>query len=159
MLTNGTVNVAYSETPEATGDKPITWNIEAGSIPTGLTLNETTGEISGTPTTEGTFYFTVKATNAVGSDSSELSIYINTVSVLENEMGNIKIFPNPTTGKLRIESNELRIEEVVIFDIYGRKQKAERGILIDISDLPAGVYFLRIRTEQGEVVPWRVVKN
>jgi hypothetical protein len=151
-LTSGTVNVTYNEIIEATGNEPITWSIETGSLPTGLILNETTGEIWGIPTTEGTFNFTVKAVNNVGSDIKALSIYINTVSVLENEMDSIRIYPNPTTGKLRIESNELRIEEVMIFDIYCRKQKAERGILIDISDLPVGVYFLQIRTEQGEVV-------
>jgi hypothetical protein len=158
-LTNGTVNVAYSETLEAVGDEPIIWNIEAGSIPTGLILNETTGEIWGIPTTEGTFNFTVKATNTVGNDTKALAITIeDDVIVSENKISGIRIYPNPATGKLRIESGELRIEEVVIFDIYGRKQKAERGILIDISDLSAGIYFVKIHTDKGEVVR-KVVKE
>ena len=67
------------------------------------------------------------------------------------------IYPNPTIGELRIENGELRIENVTIFDIYGRIQKAEckklkEEILVDISSLPVGVYFLRITTEQGEVM-------
>ena len=72
---------------------------------------------------------------------------------IENiEATTIKIYPNPTTGELKIEGGELRIKEIVIFDIYGRKQKSEREVLIDISDFPVGVYFLWIRTDKGEVI-------
>lgn len=79
------------------------------------------------------------------------------VGIDENEMLGITVYPNPTIGKLRIENGEWRIDNVEIFDIYGRKQKAESKkigseILIDISHLSAGIYFLRIRTEQGDVV-------
>lgn len=89
-LSNGTVGETYNQTLAATGTTPITWSITDGSLPTGLTLNESTGEISGTPTAAGTSTFTVTATNTVGSDNSvatdskELSITINepaTVSV------------------------------------------------------------------------------
>lgn len=75
-LPNGTVGTAYSQTLAATGTTPITWSINSGNLPAGLSLNETTGEISGTPTTKGTFRFTVKATNSAGSDTKALSITI-----------------------------------------------------------------------------------
>jgi hypothetical protein len=38
-----------------------TWAIAAGALPTGLTLGATDGLISGTPTTAGTYTFTVRA--------------------------------------------------------------------------------------------------
>ena len=75
-LPNGKVGEAYSQTLTATGTTPITWGIDSGNLPADLTLDETTGEISGTPTAEGTASFTVKATNSAGSDTKELSITI-----------------------------------------------------------------------------------
>ena len=75
-LPDGKVGEAYSQILTATGTEPITWSI-SGELPKGLTLKETTGEISGTPTAEGTASFTVKATNSAGSDTKELSITIS----------------------------------------------------------------------------------
>ena len=79
-LPDGKVGTAYSQTLSADGDKPITWNITNGSLPAGLTLNEN-GVISGTPTTAGTFKFTVTATNIYDSDSKELSLTIQSATV------------------------------------------------------------------------------
>ena len=75
-LPGGKVGEAYSQTLTATGTEPIIWSIISGELPKGLTLKETTGEISGTPTADGTAKFTVKAENSVGSDTKELSITI-----------------------------------------------------------------------------------
>jgi hypothetical protein len=78
-LPDGKVGDAYSRTLAATGDKPITWSIvsESGDLPADLSLDPTTGTISGTPTEDGTFSFTVKATNAAGSVTRPLSITID----------------------------------------------------------------------------------
>lgn len=78
-LPDGKVGEAYSRTLAATGSVPITWSLESGSLPAGLTLSGNT--ISGTPTAAGTYTFTVKASNAAGSDSQELSIVIASVPV------------------------------------------------------------------------------
>ena len=47
------------------------------------------------------------------------------VGILENPLAKIGIYPNPTTGELRIESGVLRVEVIEIFDISGKKQKIE----------------------------------
>ena len=75
-LPDGKVGKAYSQTLIATGTVPITWSIDSGNLPAGLSLNKDSGEISGTPTADGTAKFTVKAGNSVGSDTKELSITI-----------------------------------------------------------------------------------
>src|SRR4029450_7291070 len=46
-----------------------TWKLVAGSFPFGITLNASTGEISGTPTSAGTLVFTVQLTNSYGPDT------------------------------------------------------------------------------------------
>jgi len=106
-------------------------------------------------------------------------------NIVETQWQKFLVYPNPTTGALRISpaGGELRrwnngeyspsnfegvdgeagrgslIEHVEIFDVYGRKQKAEgrkqkaeMNMEIDISLLPAGVYFLRIGEQMVKVV-------
>ena len=82
-LPDGKVGEAYSQTLSADGTTPITWSVENGDWPTGLSLNKDTGEISGTPTAAGTSTFTVKATNSAGSDTKELSITITKAAPAE----------------------------------------------------------------------------
>ena len=79
-LPNGTVGTSYSQTLAA-DNNPTEWTVTVGSLPDGLTLNQSTGEISGTPTTADTYNFTVTATNRAGSDSKELSLTVKSVSV------------------------------------------------------------------------------
>ena len=63
-LPHGTVGVAYSRTITASGGTgPYTFTVTAGSLPPGLSTITSGGLISGTPTTAGTFTFTVTATD------------------------------------------------------------------------------------------------
>lgn len=75
-LPDGTEGEAYSNRLTAKGTAPITWSIVSGVLPEGLSLNEDTGEISGTPAGEGTEVFTVMAVNDLGEDIKEFSITI-----------------------------------------------------------------------------------
>jgi hypothetical protein len=75
-LPDGTRYAAYSVTLSAIGTSPITWTLDSGSLPDGLTLSSS-GAITGTPTVTGTSIFTVKAANGDLSDATkELSIEI-----------------------------------------------------------------------------------
>src|SRR4029450_686541 len=68
--TTGQVGVAYSSSLVATGGiAPYTYSIIAGSLPLGLTLNASTGTITGTPTTAGPFAFTAQVVDARGTDA------------------------------------------------------------------------------------------
>lgn len=75
-LPDGMEGEAYSNRLTAKGTAPITWSIVGGVLPEGLSLNEDTGEISGTPAGEGTEVFTVMAVNDLGEDIKEFSITI-----------------------------------------------------------------------------------
>lgn len=80
-LGSGRVGVDYDGGVQATGDEPITWDITAGALPDGLSLTADSGEIVGTPTTAETANFTVRATNALGTDTAALSIVILSANV------------------------------------------------------------------------------
>lgn len=66
-LPEGSVNGAYSQTLQAIGGTtPYIWSLTAGVLPSGLTLNGTTGLISGIPTQEEWQSFAVTVTDDVG---------------------------------------------------------------------------------------------
>jgi hypothetical protein len=81
VLGPGTVGTAYSQTLGATGGKPTyTWSVPPGTLPPGLTLNTSSGAITGSPTMAGTFDFTVTVTDSsspVQTATAPLSIQIN----------------------------------------------------------------------------------
>jgi len=74
-----------------------------------------------------------------------LSISIDAVGIIQNESEKILIYPNPTTSYLRIESGELKIGNIDIFDVYGRKllTSVPLNSTTDISPLPLGVYIVK----------------
>ncbi|MEC4889179.1 MAG: Ig domain-containing protein [Nitrospira sp.] len=82
-LPAGVVGSTYNLSLAATGGTGTrTWSVTAGSLPTGLTLNPSTGAISGIPTTQGTATFTVQVAdsgNPQQSDQRQLSLTINSV--------------------------------------------------------------------------------
>ncbi|HZU21582.1 MAG TPA: DUF4082 domain-containing protein, partial [Terriglobales bacterium] len=70
-LANGTQNVAYSATLNATGGTPpLAWSLANGTtLPAGLSLSGS-GSITGTPTVAGTFSFTVQAQDSAVTPQS-----------------------------------------------------------------------------------------
>ena len=80
-VSTGAVGVPYSSALVAAGGiSPYTFSISSGSLPPGLTLNTTTGAITGTPTSAASFPFTAKVTDseipAVSAFSSSCGISI-----------------------------------------------------------------------------------
>jgi len=75
-----------------------------------------------------------------------------------------RVYPNPTSGELRITNYELNgIGEVEVFDttsrnVFSTKARRHEGankndeIVLDISHLPAGIYFLRVGNETVKIV-------
>src|SRR4030095_4767204 len=95
-LAGGTVSTAYSQTVSATGGTGAsTFAVTSGSLPTGLSLNVSSGEITGTPTSAATFNFTITATDTVGATGSRA--YSVTVSAASLTVSPTTL-PAPTRG-------------------------------------------------------------
>ncbi|WP_183085193.1 putative Ig domain-containing protein [Trinickia fusca] len=66
-LPSASTGMAYSQSVTASGGSaPYTYAVSSGALPTGLSLNASTGALGGTPTAAGTFGFTVRGTDANG---------------------------------------------------------------------------------------------
>ncbi len=78
-LPNGQQTVAYSETLTAAGGVGnYMWSLAGDSLPTGLTLSPSSGEISGIPTVFGTSNFTVQVASGDGQAAQQaLRIIVN----------------------------------------------------------------------------------
>jgi hypothetical protein len=79
----GKVGAAYSAQMSVTGGAaPFSYSVATGSVlPAGLTLNPSTGVIAGTPTTAGTYTFTIKVVDARGSTDTDVCTIVVTAAV------------------------------------------------------------------------------
>ena len=151
-LSDGFVGEPYEQKLTADGYAPVIWTLESGNLPAGLTL-KAAGTISGTPTTEEVANFMIKAQNNTSSDTKDFSITIKTLGI--TEISTIAVYPNPTTGELTIDNGQLTINNVEVFDIYGRKMPQVSNLTshisnqINIAHLPAGIYFIKRTTDVG----------
>lgn len=85
-LPSGNIGDTYSETITAVmtgGTWPVTWAVESGTLPAGLTLNSSSGTISGSPTAKGTYKFTVKA--SIGSSGLITATKQYSVTIADNQ--------------------------------------------------------------------------
>jgi hypothetical protein len=124
-----------------TWTKPSGWTIVSGQGTTSIQVKAgtSTGSIG------------VKSNNSCGSSSAQTKcISITSCSRLEdNGDFTITVFPNPTSGILNIESNEL-INRIELFDMLGKlvmTYGSEKQI--DISNLQSGLYLIRFTSENG----------
>jgi len=78
----------------------------------------------------------------------------------EAAAGDIRLFPNPTDGKLELRFPGQKMESIEVFDATGRRVWRQEGQLaeaatLDLGGLPGGVYFVRMLLE-GKAVARRV---
>ena len=80
---------------------------------------------------------------------------------------NVNVYPNPANDKLYIETltptqTPTQTPTIDVYDIYGRRQQTivngQQTLSIDLSELNAGIYFIKITTEEGSIVK-RIIKK
>jgi hypothetical protein len=118
------------------------------------------GENNPTAVADGSYTF-----ENVTKDQTIHVTFTNVIGINDYETASTTyvVLPNPTTGQLRIINYESSMEEIGIYDVMGRvvfttplfrsTPPTEGNITtLDISHLPAGVYYLRIGTETAKIV-------
>lgn len=77
-LQNGVVGAAYTQTVQSTGGQaPLTWSKDSGTYPTSLSIDGSSGVISGTPSASGSFSFVIKVVDDnAASDTQSFTVRI-----------------------------------------------------------------------------------
>jgi hypothetical protein len=124
---------------------------------TGLVIQNATDSIY-LPVYNG--QFAVRVSNGNCTETSPCFTVAN-ASIKEGFLSSqVKIFPNPTTGLIQIESS-LFMERIEVLNIQGKKvmeTESMRSGSIDLRGLDAGVYLIHVTLENGMVIK-KVVKN
>lgn len=128
-LPDGTVGTPYDQVIEATGTPPYAWSIQSGALPTGLTLGPATGQISGTPSANGTFNFTVRATDDVAPPPA-----FDATSTAGNTSGTIT-WSHTTSGVNRYLLVSVATASVAVSSVT---HCGDAMTLIDVETVPAG---------------------
>jgi uncharacterized protein (TIGR02145 family) len=75
----------------------------------------------------------------------------------------VSVYPNPATDKIYVEQKDksLKITDVTLIDVYGTKNKTlmNEKNEIDVIELPAGIYFLELKTNVGTLVKKIIVQR
>ena len=91
------------------------------------------------------------------------TIHTYPVSIDQAEEGTISLYPNPANDVLNIALQGTAVNEVVVIDIYGktvaRTTVSEGSNTLDISALPAGMYFVQLRENGSVKATQKVIKR
>lgn len=103
----GTEGSAYSGSVTASGGTgPYTYAVQSGALPPGLSLNASTGAVTGTPTTPGAFNFVIRATDSASATADTTSTQVviaNSVNLIDANHGVFGFAPS--TAAIEITSS------------------------------------------------------
>ncbi len=163
-LPDGDPGVPYNEVIEARGGSgQYTFTLYDGSLPDGLTLDENTGVLSGTPLYEGVYDFTIRCTDTTPyTDDQEYTVAIGIIVGTEedevpqpSQFALIGNYPNPFNSSTVVKFR-LAEESTVKLDIYNlRGQKVENlydgvlgsgehEVIWNAASVASGVYFYKL---------------
>jgi hypothetical protein len=146
----GTISV----TPVGSGGFSFAWNKNGQSF-------ASTEDLSGL--NAGSYTLTITDMNGCTSALAPITI-TNTVGTSEpGKMGSVRLWPNPARSAIQLEIIDLDVIAVAIVDLRGglvqQIQPSELSSEIDIQQLPAGMYCLKISTATGRVLSLKFVKT
>ena len=111
---------------------------------------------------EYTAFVVANCGEQTSGESNHITFTPNRTGVNDYLLSSTVVYPNPTTGEFRIENSELRIENVEVYDVYGKLittvKVEDNSVVIDLSGNASGVYFTRISTEKGMLTK-RIIKK
>lgn len=149
---SGTLKLQAVISP-AEANQEINWSIsEGGNLATIDQNGLVTAIANGTVIVRAT---SVEETSAYGEISIEISGQLSTV---ENTLKNIQLYPNPTKGLVTIQSPE-NIQEVVVYNTLGQKVLSANSEIINLENLPSGIYLVKIKLDSQEIKTIKVIKQ
>ena len=161
VATNGFTNI--NSIPSYTGDSITSFSV-APAFPSGISLNTSTGLISGVPSVvSAQTLYTITGSNTGGSTNATFTLTVNKgTGINETELISTAIYPNPTTGMVNISSSKA-IDNIEVFDVTGklvlshRNDNHQKYIELDLSAFGNGIYFIQTHNQNAEKTLNKVV--
>ena len=137
-----------------------TYNVYRDGVLIAQGLTETTYTDEGITMDEAHYYTVTGLTTALESNPSNEVVVNFGATVVENIEGqDAVLYPNPTSGELHLDVHGLN--QVVVFNMMGqevmRQTVSTEHLVLDISSLTQGTYFIKVITEGGSIAK-KVVK-
>ena len=160
MLTgNPPLNVQFSDQTNIAYDyiSDYLWDFGGGN-------KSTLKDPMHTYTDTGSYTVSLKVNTVYGCEDSigkKKLIYVYPVSLDENNLSKISVYPNPAQDQLIIESTS-KLEKVILYNFLGAKIREteannESKINLERRKLPSGLYLLKVYDKKGDVYVYQVV--
>ena len=164
-VTQNSATLAWNQPAGTANEWEI--NYKSSSATTWTNIIVTTNPYVLTDLTPATAYqaqIIAHCVNEVNSDATELISFTTSADgVIDYVLDNSTIlYPNPTTGIITIKNDDVIMNQVAVYDVYGKLLMTldvnANLISIDASSFAAGLYFAKVQTENG-VITKRFVKK
>ena len=83
------------------------------------------------------------------------------IALINDIIKDLKIWPNPARDNFNISSKNIRIKNLFLYDIFGKRILFSKvnnyKYLLDISSLNNGTYFIQINLESGDIIKRKIL--
>lgn len=157
------VNLDGVVTDDDDSDENITYSIVSNSNADELEahMNGKMLNLTRVSREESTAHLVLRATSDGQYVDFEINVIMHLVpdGIEENDAAAISVYPNPATDYVIVETcHGASVQCVEIYDITGHKVLSSTSTEINISELPQGVYFVAVFTENQKFVERIVIK-
>ena len=171
FLPPGNVNVPYVGVTFAAENavSGVVYRFEKRNIipwQLGITLNPTTGVVSGTPTFSTSINVAIVAVNTLTNCESTvgtytLVIYPDPATSVDNGISSqVKVSPNPSNADFNVDFGNLNVEKGVVrvYDAQGKQvfsadlSNNSNLMTISLSNFSNGIYLMEIQTSKGRIL-------
>lgn len=158
------INLDGVATDDDDPDDQITYNIVSNSNSSELTatMNGKTLNLTRISKEEGTADLVMRATSDGQYVDFNIHVIINYVpdGVDENEIVTISIYPNPAHDIIFVgTNNDLPVQNIQLYNIAGQLVMTSNELEINVSELPEGVYFVTVFTENQKFVERIIIEK
>ena len=131
---------------------------DGSALPAWLTFTRTTQQLTGTPSAAnvGSIDVVIEAVD-VDNNIAEASFTLTITSLTAmDQKVNISFYPNPTVDKVNVKSEITTLKNVSVYSLSGVNIKSfemtSKDFSVDMTDMPKGVYLIKINSVQGEII-------
>ena len=159
-----TINEIQEPSCYGASDGKVVVTAEGGMPPYIYVMgNMSSAEVDGSYTFEGICAgnYTIEVSDVLGNKATTSVEIGQPESVAENAIDDIKIYPNPTNGVVNVVCENMK--NVTLLSMTGQvlcsKDVNDSNAVVDMSDLPQGLYILEICKEDGILIRKNVINT